>query len=202
MPIFAIIKNYPNSNNNMSNSLENAFPSYLLNDIATLKRYLNVDDRAPYRLAILDQDILKIPYRIYNKPLSITKINSRPYNQQLMLSCIFTRHHNGFIRHDMVKNIIQIHPILKEDDFVIPYIFLLLGEYIVEISIELYSYIQINKKVFTQFIDENKALSLLTYQRAASYWNEYYRKTKYVHFHEYPVKIIFDLFEKTHQSNR
>ena len=202
MPIFAIVKNYPNSNNNMSDSLENAFPLYLLNDIVTLKRYLNVDDIGPYRLAILDQDILEIPYRIYNKPLSMTQINSLPYNQQLMLSCIFTRHHDGFIRHKMIRNIIYLHPILKENDFVIPYIFVLLGEYVVEICIELYPYIQSNKKVFTQFLEKNKALNLLTYQRAVSYWNEYYRKTKYAHFHKYPVKITFDLFEKNHQSNR
>ena len=178
----------------MSNSLENAFPSYLLNDIATLKRYVNIDDRAPYHLAILDQDILKIPYRIYNEPLTITKINSLPYNQQLMLSCIFTRHHNGFIRHKMIKNIMYYHPILKENDFVIPYIFLLLGEYVAEICEELYPYIKANKSVIRQFIQQNKELSHLTYQRSVSYWNEFYRQSIYKHLQDYPARKAFDLF--------
>jgi hypothetical protein len=180
----------------MFNPLENAFPLDYLNDINIIKKYLILDDMNACRLVTLNQSILQIPYRIYNKPLTMTQINSFTHHQQLMLSCVFTRHHNGFVRHEMVKNIMKIYPILKDKDFIIPYIFLLLGEYVTEICEELYTYFESNKGVINKFIQENKELTSLTYQRCVSYWNEYYRKSKYSNFHEYPAKRIFDLFNK------
>jgi predicted metalloprotease with PDZ domain len=97
----------------MFNALKSAFSAHYFNGIATLNRYLNLDDIDTYRSVILNQDILKIPYRIYNKPLTMNQINSFTHHQHLILSCVFTRHHNGFVRHEMVKNIMKKHPILK-----------------------------------------------------------------------------------------
>ena len=92
----------------MFNSLENAFPLHCRNDINTIKNYFVLEDMDAHHIIALNQDFLQIPYRVYNEPFTIEEIESFTYNQQLILSCIFTRHHNGFIRHDMVKNIIQI----------------------------------------------------------------------------------------------
>ncbi|WP_179998298.1 hypothetical protein [Acinetobacter sp. YH12239] len=88
----------------------------------------------------------------------------------------------------------KIHPVLKENDFVIPYIFLLLGEYVLEIIEDLYLYINANKFVIKKFIQENKKFSYITYQRSVSYWNEYYRLSRYKYLHDYPAKKVFDLF--------
>lgn len=178
----------------MFNSIENSFPLHCKSDIHIIKNYLVLDDMDAYRTITLNQNILQVPYRIYNEPLTMTQMNSFTHHQQLIVNCIFTRHHNGFIRHEMVKKIIQIHPILKEDDFVILYIFLLIGEYVAEICEDLYPYIKANKSVIQQFIKNNKEFSYLTYQRSVSYWNEYYRLSRYKYLSDYPARKIFNLF--------
>lgn len=178
----------------MINSLENAFPLHCRNDINSIKNYFVLDDIDACRNITLNQNFLQIPYRIYNKPLTMAQLDSFTCHQQLIINCIFTRHHNGFIRHEVIKNIMQIHPLLEEDDFVIPYIFMLLGEYVVEICEDLYPYIKANKSVINKFIQQNKEFCYLTYQRSVSYWNEYYRLSTYKYLRDYPVRKIFDLF--------
>lgn len=177
----------------MLNSLENAFPLHCRNDINTIKNYLVLDDIDTHHLVTLNQNFLQIPYRIYNEAFTMVQLESLTHHQQLILFCIYTRHHNGFIRHEMVKHIMKIHPVLKENDFVIPYIFLL-GEYVAEICEDLYPYIKANKSVIHQFIQENKEFSYLTYQRSVSYWNEFYRLSRYKHLRDYPARKVFDLF--------
>lgn len=178
----------------MPNILESAFPTDCLEDLLSLKRQLELNILDEYQTIIVNHLSFKIPYRIYNKPFTNTQISALNQHKKLILFCIFTRHHDGFVRHKMVKNIMEIHPILKEDDFVIPYIFILLGEYVVEICIDLYPYIEANKLVILKFLKENKKLSYLTYQRSVSYWNEFHRTSRYKYLRDYPARKVFDLF--------
>lgn len=178
----------------MYTSLENVFPPECVKDLQSIKINVDLNNFDIYRLVVLNQHVLQIPYRIYIKPLTIDEIKKYNQPQQIIISCVFTRHHNGFIRHQMVNHIMQTHPILKEDDFVIPFIFLLLGEYVAEICEDLYPYIKANKSVIEQFIKNNKEFSYVTYQRSVSYWNEYYRLSRYKYLRDYPARKIFDLF--------
>lgn len=185
----------------MSKLLEAAFPTEHIKDLQAIETYVEFSTFDEYRTATINHLLIHIPYRIYNPPLSTTKVKTLTLQQQLILFCIFTRHHNGFIRHEMVKNIMQIHPTLEEDDFIIPYIFLLLGEYVAEICEDLYPYIKANRSVINNFMQKNTEFSYLTYQRSVSYWNEYYRQSIYKDYRNYPTSKVFDLFTDLHIKN-
>ncbi len=130
---------------------------------------------------------LEIPHRIYEIPygVSIEELGMIEFsaNEFLILNCLLSRHHNGFIRQKHLKHILKIN-----DYWITPFIFQLLGEYVVEILNEINENLNDNLlKNFARFADENPIYFNITKSRVTSYWNCYYRrhsskKTDYVGF--------------------
>lgn len=125
---------------------------------------------------LLNDEILNIPSRVYfNEPAEIDE-KALTERQQLILNCIYLRHHNGFIRQKRVDKIIG-----SKEDFVIPFIIQLLGEYVVEILYVLDQNIKDEDiKFYKNFILQNEKYWQKTKSRLISYWNEYYRS-------QYPI---------------
>jgi hypothetical protein len=177
----------------------NAFPKILRNDVLTVISVLPFDSDGPIDTVSsrtqeisLDGELLLIPYRIYfNEP-------SKNYEQALsdlqrtILNCLYLRHHSGYIRQRRLNTLIS-----KNHYFIVPYVFQLLGEYIVEIINDIDSFVDgTNIHLFKRFLSENKGYSALTKDRMISYWNEYYRFGENKNIRNYIGKRIIDRLEK------
>jgi hypothetical protein len=143
------------------------------------------------QLVYLDTEELNIPYRLYfNEP--------NPANEKLLtdlqkviLNCLYTRHHNGLIRQRRLENLL-----VKSDYFIVPFSFQLLGEYVIEILEVLDRHINPSTiDSYVKFKNENRQYWATTQSRVVSYWDAYYRRTKYHRFDDYIGKQIIDKFK-------
>ena len=184
-----------------------AFPSSLISDTEKIVSYLQNKAHEFYSnhsfQILLQQETIQIPVRTYLNVPANKQFSNFPLTQQQMLRCIYTRHHDGFIRQSMLQALLE-HPL---DYFVFPYLFQLMGEYVVEILEIIEPHLnQSNQKLQIQFISENPRYFRTIESRIVSYWNEYYR-LQYPDFKDYVgYKILFKLKNlvqnNVHDSNK
>jgi hypothetical protein len=115
---------------------------------------------------------LEFPYRVYfNEPRN-TLEKDLTEEEKVILDCIFLLHHNGHIRQRRLERLID-----KNQAYIIPFTFQLLGEYVKEILTVLDDHVNENTlKEYLLFIAENKKYFSHMESRMISYWNMYYRK--------------------------
>jgi len=170
-----------------------SFPVDLRQDVEIVADYLldkNLDIHPTVEQHItLYKEKLVIPGRVYFTDPDETTGNTLSQRQQTILNCLYLRHNNGFVRQQRLEQLTG-----NTDYFAIPFIFQLLGEYVIEILFVLDKFINelsINK--YLNFIAENKKYWKQTESRMISYWNEYYRtELKYRKLNEYIGKQIVD----------
>lgn len=139
-----------------------------------------------FQTVILDGELLTIPYRIYLNEPEIEKEQSLTDRQKSILNCIFLRHHNGYIRQSRLEKIEQ------NEYWQTPFIFQLLGEYVLEIIEVLDEQFDDSKlENYKRFVNENSKYYQQTESRMISYWNEYYR-SRFPKLKHYVGRIIFD----------
>lgn len=124
----------------------------------------------PYRLwgydVFLSGELLEIPVRLYFPP----HLLAGPDNDTLML-CLGTRHHDGYLRQKCVTQLLE-----RGDEFAVPYIVQLLGEYVVEIAHAINDALSsIDIAPYQCFLAENPGYLATTQRRVISYWSCYYR---------------------------
>jgi hypothetical protein len=160
-----------------------AFPSALSAQAASIAKL--VPDH-PHRLlgydVLLNGETLEIPVRLYFPKL----ILRTPWCDDSMLLCLGTRHHDGFVRQKCVMQLLQ-----RSDDWAIPYIVQLLGEYVVEIAQVINDALPLlDQAPYQRFIAENASYIATTERRIRSYWSCYYRDA-YPDIESYPPYIAF-----------
>lgn len=178
--------------------LLNAFPTDLKQNVEIVADFLldkNFDIQPTVEQEIiLNGQKLIIPRRVYFDNPTETTGNHLTNMQQTILNCIYLRHHNGFVRQRKLEKLINN----TNDYFIIPYIFQLLGEYVMEI-LEVADK-HINDKTignYLKFSAENTKYRQQTESRMISYWNKYYRATTtYRKLNNYIGKQIFDRLKK------
>ncbi|WP_018342515.1 hypothetical protein [Cytophaga aurantiaca] len=178
--------------------LLNAFPVELNEDVEIVVNFLldkNFDIHpTDEQELILDGHKIKIPRRVYFDNPKETTGDNLTVRQKNILDCIYLRHHNGFVRQQRLERLIDN----EEDYFVIPYIFQLLGEYVMEI-LEVADK-HINDKTinnYLKFFNENPKYRQQTESRMVSYWDIYYRRAKYKKLNEYVGRQIFNRINKS-----
>jgi len=170
----------------------NAFPAALLQDVGKVIEILPFkgDDilladgkihtiynkiHSQEQLLYLDKEELKIPYRVYFNEPGLDKEKLLTGLQKTILHCIYLRHHNGYIRQRRLERLID-----NTEYFIIPFIFQLLGEYVMEILEVLEKHINPTTiHGYARFITENPKYWIQTESRMISYWNQYYRYPMY-----------------------
>jgi len=132
-----------------------------------------IDDliHSEYIVVTLDNEPIYIPGRVYfNEPLheqehSLTDV------QKSILNCIYLRHCDGFVRQKRLERLLN-----DRNYFITPFLFCLLGEYVIEILDVLDQHISPDTiHNYVRFIMENRTFWQKTESRMTSYWNEYYR---------------------------
>lgn len=172
--------------------LQNCFPLSLKSDVKAVLDVLpfgvndvkladgqihNVDNliHETFLTVQLDKEILNIPYRLYfNEPDKEDEAKLTD-TQKTILNCIYLRHHNGHLRESRLRKLLD-----KNDNWIIPFTFQLLGEYVLEILEVLDKHVN-DKNIdnYQRFTKENPKYWQQTESRMISYWNEYYRRPKF-----------------------
>jgi hypothetical protein len=145
----------------------------------------------------LGNEILRIPYRLYFNEPSLDKEKLLTDLQKTILNCIYLRHHNGFIRQRRLEKLTD-----KTDYFVVPFVFQLLGEYVMEILEVLNRHVNTETiDNYIKFINGNKKYWQQTESRMISYWNEYYRPN-FPKLKDYIGKQLVDRLKKANAQQK
>jgi len=156
--------------------IKNSFPKYLEKDIERIYRIFNLKSKFEPNgefTVNINQEEITIPKRIYVNENQLLKTWLLTKRQKLLVYCFFSRHHSGYVKERCLKKILD-----SKELFVEPFIFQLLGEYVIEIIELIYNNREsMDKLAMSDFIQENPDFLSLTYQRIISYWDCYYRSS-------------------------
>lgn len=152
---------------------------------------------------VLDGHELAIPARMYNDliwpadtPKTLTPV------QRTVLGCMYTRHHLGHVRQRWVREIMA-----SDEDFVVPFVVQLAGEYVVEIIADICNTLgseledsrSATAERYGRFLAANPGFLFLTRQRVASYWDCYHRR-RYLSPEHYPGHVLLSQFSRAAQN--
>jgi hypothetical protein len=162
-----------NYNQTTKISLIKAFPSALFSDVEKAIKYLPASKLMPagnIGAITLNKEQLFIPHHIYYPEPDFSVTSTLNSTQQAIIFCVYTRHHDGLIREKYLKNIISINEL-----WVLPFVFALVGEYVIEINEVIHNNLGVmNKEQVQLFAQENKGFITLTRQRVLTYWGQDY----------------------------
>jgi hypothetical protein len=124
---------------------------------------------------IVGADEVKIPYRHYQDP---TAPVADPDAELVRLAWL-TRSSSGQVRQQAVRSLLR-----APASWHVPYVLQLCGEYVIEIGCDIAGYVSGSLQLdplmlaaYRRFWRDNPEFVALTYARAASYWDAYYRRT-------------------------
>ena len=152
-----------------------AFPSYLIQEATALADFLLKREACFHEMVgqervILSGESLVIPKRVYFGKYNPKSLTSR---EELMLYCLYLSHHNGYLREQYLQEVLQ-----SKEDFVLPYVALLLGDYVYEILEVLAKNLPKEMKGrLKSFLAENPQLKRRIESLIVSYWDCYYKGT-------------------------
>lgn len=131
---------------------------------------------------VVDGAEVKIPYRHYQDPTAPVDDPGAELVRQAWL----TRSSNGHVRQEAVQALIS-----APGSWQVPFVLQLCGEYVIEIGQGIAEYASGSLArdptmldAYRRFWRDNPEFVALTYARAASYWDAYYRRT--LTLSEYP----------------
>lgn len=129
----------------------------------------------------LQNESIVLTGRIYFAEPSIELESGLTETQRQILNCIYTRHYDGYIRERRLKNLLNI-----DNEWVLPFKLQLLGEFVIEILFELDKHISNNNaRLYKRLTLDNKKYWEQTKSRMVSWWDAYYRLTKYKKLYDY-----------------
>lgn len=159
--------------------IKRAFPKHLEENVENVVNILPLSSSmlihsSEYEVN-LNSEKLIIPYRIYfDEPLKMDEIRLIEVEKEI-LNCIFLRHKDGYLREIRLKSLLK-----SNSNFVIPFTFQLLGEYVFEILEVLDKHLkEPNLNLYKSFFEENLEYGQKTKDRMISYWDAYYRRGNY-----------------------
>jgi hypothetical protein len=130
----------------------------------------------PFTVRVQGEPVV-IPYRLYSAEPDSAVLETLSPLHRTMLRCLYTRHHDGRVRQRNLRHVVE-----KIDPWVAPFVVQLVGEYVVQIVLDVREHLvgvevpgSPLRRNYGGFAAENREFLELTYQRAASYWDCYYR---------------------------
>jgi hypothetical protein len=107
-----------------------------------------------------------------------------------IFNCFFTRHHNGYLREQSLRKIINI-----DKPFVVPFVLQLAGEYVYEILEVIHDHLNhLDLNNYLNYINQNQKYYKKTRDRMISYWDCKYRRDR-KELRNYKGLKIFKYFE-------
>lgn len=127
------------------------------------------------------------------KRLHFTGLNAKSTLNDLPLGAkaLLTRSTNGFLREIALKEIVGVQQL-----WVPPFVTILMGEYVIEIVEHIANSMEnLDRALYRNFVRENRKLMQTLRQRAASYWDCYYRQN-YSDLNSYPAMALLRELER------
>ncbi|MCF2530788.1 hypothetical protein [Yinghuangia soli] len=171
-----------------------AFPRFLADDAHAVASAMPPPEHAPAEPFVVDVqgETVAIPYRLYCDEPDAALQASFSERQAIILHCLYTRHHDGRVRQ---RHLAHVLPVVEP--WVVPFVVQLLGEYVVQIQSAVQDGLggldtpgTPQHDVYGSVLAANREFLHLTRQRAASYWDCYYRG-RYPWEH-YPGRIVLE----------
>ena len=147
----------------MPTTLTAAFPHHLAREVQDLARHLDLPNGYQGIAVTLDGEPLTLPYRLH-LPAADTA-------RSLIHACLLTRHPDGHVRERYLQQIIR-----APEAWVIPFVFQLTGEYVIELLALCEANLPtLDASAYGRFFNDNPAYFSLTRARMVSYWDCYHR---------------------------
>jgi hypothetical protein len=126
-------------------------------------------------------ETLTIPYRVYYDRKVLLAL-ARHREVGAIALALGTRHYDGYLREEFVRELMA-----RDLAWSAPFIFQLLGEYVVEIALTIEQALEgRDRGSLLGFIRANPTFAETTARRATSYWDAYYRG-RYRRLEDYPA---------------
>lgn len=154
--------------------LDGCFPKKLSKDLSHLKLFIdvyeaNVFQQNPTKWTLSNGEALQIPYRL--EVYQINDLEGLSNVQNKILWCINSRNRDGYRRQESVEQIFDG----TLEEWEIPYIVKLCGEYIEDILYVIYEKLKdCDNAAIAEFCKINKQAVKREYSRMVSLWNERY----------------------------
>jgi hypothetical protein len=162
-----------------------AFPAGLRDEVAGLMRRL-----PPFVPVFTDLDVevegesLKIPYRVRGNEPSWEELAAMSEMSRTLVACLYSRHPDGHVRERHARRLVKLN-----EPWVVPFVFQLLSEYELEIGLMIVGEAGLlTSPAYVNFVRENPRFVNRAKQRAASYWNLYYRD-RFPNLKKYPPML-------------
>ena len=169
--------------------IQSAFSSYQRKEATKIADFLQQNDPKDFRTVgiedvSLNGEALELPQRVY---FGEYNTQSLTLVQEQMLNCLYLCHYNGHLREHYLRELL----IVKED-FTLPFIAKLFGDYVIEIVRVLQSELPNDTRdKLRDFFQANPLYKKRIESRIASYWDLFYTNT-YPNFKKY---IGYQLFQ-------
>ena len=164
--------------------IQKAFPSYLHKDATKIADFLQQSDPKSFKtigteVVCLNREVLELPQRVYFGEFNTQNLT---LVQEQMLNCLYLCHCNGHLRELLAV----------KEDFVLPFIAKLFGDYVIEILEVLHRELPNNtRNKLKVFFRANSLYQERIESRIASYWDCFY-KNAHPNFKKY---IGYKLFQ-------
>lgn len=160
------------------------------------KKHIKQHENYPIKTAVFcletNEEVL-VPSRIHTDSYASTDLSG---TEKLIYDCIYSRSTDGYSREKALRSLYAAKS-LPLPFWTIPYLYLSLSDYVIEISSIVKPDDEDIVNAFQKLSSLNPEQYRLTKARATSYWNEYYKKDSisgyrgYASKHEYPaIKVI------------
>lgn len=154
----------------------NAFPSALRAAVRQLVDAVAQGELHPPRHMFtvnVHGEALRIPVRIYYDSDRLrASLRTAQGIDQRILACLGTRHHDGFLRQECLRYLLA-----AEEDWVLPYILQLAGEYVIQIVDDVARGIVLRDAApLAAFVRDNPRYLATLGRRVRSYWHYYYEQ--------------------------
>jgi hypothetical protein len=148
-----------------------------------------------YQLVVCGESLV-IPYRAHFD-LKKGEIFESQMRENTVLTCILSRHSEGKLRQRAVRALLATPNVC----WVIPYVVALVGEYVIEVLVDIEKSVdQLDPAEYGLMLRNNADYVATLEQKIISYWNCYYRR-EFPVFKDYVGSRLIERFKKLAISN-
>ncbi|APH71012.1 hypothetical protein [Aquibium oceanicum] len=172
-------------------AVKTAFPPYrekIASKAASdLQPFLDHTYRTTSQEFVVDGSRVHVPYRLHFTDGVATRIDY----VGPVAHCLLTRSTDGYLRQRANRAILALN-----DPWAIPFVVMLLGEYVLEIADDIHSEVtRLDRSAYSKFVLQNREAMRILKARATSYWNCYHRWS-YPDRRTYPALAALTNFEE------
>lgn len=173
--------------------IEKSFPSYLHKEATKIADFLQQNDPKDFKIigkevVYLNGEALELPQRVYFGEFNTKNLT---LVQEQMLNCLYLCHCNGHLREYYLRKVLEM-----KEDFALPFIAKLLGDYVIEILEVLHHELPNDTRdKLRDFFRANPLYQKRIQNRIASYWDLFYRNV-HPDFKRYVGYQLFQIIVK------